>query len=183
MNNIYSICNGIWDINNNNIKKATTSDIMECCIKYCNKTDKFCNKQCDTNKQKNDCNTNCKLMKDACLNSCMRISPDYWGHNTNPYLQCANDNGCKITSNYVSTDQQCINNNKPKILECCVKNCKDNNKSNCIKYCNTTHNLVGEYTGITESYESTNKPSYTNIVIKILMVFIILYLIFYHRKI
>lgn len=138
---MFSSCSVFWDKEKNALRKATDTEIFQCCARDCVEPLKYCEDYCMQNFGADSgysntsylerCIKACANQRDMCLDTC-RLSSVYSEPNNN-YNKCAAKYGCKGL--YGFPDANCVTENEENIFDCCRKTCIPTQNLDCEQHC------------------------------------------------
>ncbi len=132
------------------ISPADKDDIYTCCKNRCYIYNKKCNVYCEKNYPEyieniypsikeniSECKQSCKIMENVCNKLCESSRFDY---EHRYFDDCLEKNDCIDNT---TINNNCMENNKKKIIDCCLEKCKDFNEKdiNCDKHCENSWNI------------------------------------------
>ena len=72
----FSLCSGTRDENSKSYKRATVTEIGECCLQTCVPTIKECHELCKDSNNPEACHQTCNDIKESCEYNCMLSNAD-----------------------------------------------------------------------------------------------------------
>tara|TARA_B100000989_G_C19431474_1_gene423250 strand:+ start:367 stop:978 length:612 start_codon:yes stop_codon:yes gene_type:complete len=155
---VFATCNSYYDEKTKKYVILDGTKKYDCCLKACDKPINFCIDYCNTNypdpnsAKNQECEQDCGIHEDMCRDYCTLVSPKYLGMD-NYYYQCTYDYGCgdKGLSNYINED--CVEENAEKILDCCKKSCQSTQEMDCESYCKYMQDVHSKYTKIVQPHD------------------------------